>query len=203
MVDSKNNDRDKQTDTANKIISVATDLFSKKGFEATRMDIVAERVEVNKATIYYYYESKKELFGAVLLNLLGDISNKFQTGKLKEEKPPCEKLKTRLKFVIEQLDSHPEVANILLRQIINSGEQIPDSAKLMVKQVWNKFAELLNNCRESGKTKNIPVEYLQKMIVGSLLLNTLDSDFFPGEKKLNFKEIDEEFIDFLLAGLTL
>lgn len=37
-------------------------LFQKKGFEATKMEDIANRAEISKATIYQYFKSKNDLF---------------------------------------------------------------------------------------------------------------------------------------------
>jgi AcrR family transcriptional regulator len=37
-------------------------IFEKKGFEAAKMDDIAERADISKATIYKYFKSKDDLF---------------------------------------------------------------------------------------------------------------------------------------------
>lgn len=43
------------------IIRVASDFFNKKGFEATSLDEVAERIGISKPSVYYYCNNKSEL----------------------------------------------------------------------------------------------------------------------------------------------
>lgn len=40
------------------ILEAATTLFSERGFHGTRMDDIAEAANLNKATIYHYYDTK-------------------------------------------------------------------------------------------------------------------------------------------------
>lgn len=56
-------------DTKAKIISEATKLFAKNGFEATSMALIAKKVGIEKASLYYFFSDKNELFGAVLEDL--------------------------------------------------------------------------------------------------------------------------------------
>jgi TetR/AcrR family transcriptional regulator len=56
----RNNERPKQ------ILSAAVELFRDRGFEATRLEDVAEKSGVSKATIYLYFESKEDLFFALI-----------------------------------------------------------------------------------------------------------------------------------------
>lgn len=43
------------------IRQVASDLFNRKGFDATSLDEVAEIIGISKPSIYYYYKNKSEL----------------------------------------------------------------------------------------------------------------------------------------------
>ncbi len=48
------------------LTAAALELFVEKGFAATRLDDVAKRAGVSKGTLYLYFESKDELFKAVV-----------------------------------------------------------------------------------------------------------------------------------------
>lgn len=48
------------------LMDAALDLFVEKGFAATRLDDVAKRAGVSKGTLYLYFDSKEDLFKAVV-----------------------------------------------------------------------------------------------------------------------------------------
>lgn len=48
------------------LLTAALDLFVERGFAATRLDDVAARAGVSKGTLYLYFDSKEELFKAVI-----------------------------------------------------------------------------------------------------------------------------------------
>lgn len=48
------------------LTAAALELFVEKGFAATRLDEVAARAGVSKGTLYLYFESKEDLFKAVI-----------------------------------------------------------------------------------------------------------------------------------------
>jgi TetR/AcrR family transcriptional regulator len=58
------------------IMEAALDLFVEKGFGATRLDELASRAGVSKGTIFLYFESKEDLFKAVVRE---NIVNHFST----------------------------------------------------------------------------------------------------------------------------
>src|ERR1700712_5027520 len=54
------------------LLDAALDLFVEKGFAATRSEEVAARAGVSKGTLFLYFQSKEELFKAVVTeNLTG------------------------------------------------------------------------------------------------------------------------------------
>ncbi len=48
------------------LASAALELFVERGFAATRLDDVAKRAGVSKGTLYLYFDSKDELFKAIV-----------------------------------------------------------------------------------------------------------------------------------------
>lgn len=56
------------------LLDAALDLFVEKGFAATRSEEVAARAGVSKGTLFLYFESKEELFKAVVRE---NISGRF------------------------------------------------------------------------------------------------------------------------------
>ena len=55
-----------------RILDAARAEFSEKGFDGARVDSIAQRAEVNKALIYYYFKSKDELLQELLRTFLED-----------------------------------------------------------------------------------------------------------------------------------
>ncbi len=53
-----------------RIINAALELFSQKGFDATRVSDIAGAANVNKALIYYYFKSKQDILDFMVHSLL-------------------------------------------------------------------------------------------------------------------------------------
>ncbi len=53
-----------------RIINAATQLFSKKGYDATRVHDIANAAKVNKALIYYYFKNKEDILDSMVQSLL-------------------------------------------------------------------------------------------------------------------------------------
>src|SRR4051794_12287818 len=58
--------------TRAKIIAAARQEFSEKGFNGARVDKIAECAGVNKRMLYYYYDTKENLYHEVLQEIMAN-----------------------------------------------------------------------------------------------------------------------------------
>ena len=49
------------------ILKIAREIFSKYGYKKTTLDDIANAVRKGKSSLYYYFESKEDLFQAVIM----------------------------------------------------------------------------------------------------------------------------------------
>lgn len=66
----------KRNKKENEILDVAEKLFSERGFEQTKMEDIASELDMSKGSIYFYLESKENLYMALIyraMNFLNDV----------------------------------------------------------------------------------------------------------------------------------
>lgn len=61
--------------TRKRILEAAVQLFSQKGYDATRVNEIAEKAKVTKGLIYYYFKSKEEILDYLLNMLLENFAS--------------------------------------------------------------------------------------------------------------------------------
>ena len=64
-------------DTRNEILESAVQLFSKNNYHAVSMSEIAEGAGVSKGTLYWHFDSKKELFHEIALKGMNYFCKKF------------------------------------------------------------------------------------------------------------------------------
>jgi transcriptional regulator, TetR family len=75
-----------ENERKNEIISAAKKLFALKGYSPTSMDDIARDVGITKASLYYFFKGKEEIFAAIIEEVIAEI--KFSLGaELKVCKP--------------------------------------------------------------------------------------------------------------------
>jgi TetR/AcrR family transcriptional regulator, transcriptional repressor for nem operon len=88
----------KKMTTKDKLLQVAQDLFSSKGFSATSVDEICRRARLTKGGFFHYFKSKDELGRAVLERFCA-ASHQFM-----KESGCCEKFPDPLDRVFASLD---------------------------------------------------------------------------------------------------
>ncbi len=97
-------DKDERRD---RIIESARELFARFGLKKTTMDEIAEKCGMSKATLYYYFQNKEDVFKSVIKKEL-DLFKKIVQETLSKENSPQEKLRA---FIVARFTRIKEIAN--------------------------------------------------------------------------------------------
>lgn len=122
------------------LLAAALDLFVDRGFAATRLDDVARRAGVSKGTLYLYFESKEELFKAVIRGGLvpaierGERMVDEHTGSLAEllekiifgwwQEVGNSQLGGIPKLMFAEAKNFPELARFYYQEVISRGYRL-------------------------------------------------------------------------------
>lgn len=90
-----------------KVILTAGQIFSHYGFRKTTMDEIARALKMGKSSIYYYFESKEEIFEAVVLHEANILRNELTTA-IKSVESPTDKMR---KYVFVRMKSFEKLSN--------------------------------------------------------------------------------------------
>ena len=102
--------------TQEKIFAAASEVFEEKGFTGARMQEIADRAEINKALLHYYFRTKEQLFRAVFQVLLKKMFEKIFS-IFTEEISFMEKIKRFLDEHIEFMIKNPKLPIFLLNEL--------------------------------------------------------------------------------------
>ena len=114
--------RAERTRTA--ILETAEALFAERGFEATRLEDVAERVGIRRASIVYYFKDKRELYEAVLHDLFSELLAGVEAA-LDAPGPLLARVDEAVSAWVETIGRRPSLPRLLLREVLDAGGQTP------------------------------------------------------------------------------
>jgi AcrR family transcriptional regulator len=166
--------QEKRDQTTQRILKAAGTIFSEVGFAGARVDEIAKRAGVNKATIYYHIGDKQALYAWVIHNLFGDAADRFEHN-ISTANSPDEKLKTFIRTVVDTVERHPELAAIMLREQASGGRNFPD----MVTQDLARIIDILTSILQEGSKKGVFIEtvpiIVHMMVIGTIVFFKMSS----------------------------
>lgn len=117
------------------ILGAASQLFAESGFAAATMDQIAERAEVNVATVYYYYPNKEILYLACLERAINVVLPKLEAAS-RRAKSSRERLRKLVRAYYQFFRDHPESQSVI--QCLQSKELDPndEETKALVERVY-------------------------------------------------------------------
>jgi TetR/AcrR family transcriptional regulator len=161
--------KENSSKTAEKILAVARAVFAEHGYNGTRMDEIARRANVNKATVYYQIGDKDTLYANVIHYVIGNVAQDIARA-VSLAITPEEKLKAYILCIAHAVDKNPEMPPIMMREIASGGVTLP---RLVIEDIASVISTLMSILDE-GTKKGIFIEtvpYLvHMMIIGSILL---------------------------------
>jgi len=155
--------------TKSKILQEAMQLFSQKGFDVTTVDDIAKACDINKAMVYYYYQSKaglyEELMSVLMQNIYDDIFKAYQRSA-----NATEGLNAFVLTYGEYAIKHPYFPALLLRELSNSGANLPDKMFSKMRNIFTLLSEILDRGEKEGVFHDVKPMMIHFMIIGTINL---------------------------------
>ncbi len=101
----------------------------KRGLSGARVDSIADRAKVNKALIYYYFDSKEGLYRAVLERCYGHIRMSESAVEL-DSLPPEEALRQHVRLTFDYHNMHPDFVRLVMNENIHQAAHIGELASI-------------------------------------------------------------------------
>jgi AcrR family transcriptional regulator len=137
--------------TRDGILQAAVAEFVAQGLSGARVDAIAERTQTSKRMIYYYFNSKEQLYTEVLEKLYGDIRNTESSLKL-DVLAPMEAIQRLVEFTFDHHDRNVDFVRIVCIENIHNGDNVKQSPTIraLSQHVLQALDETLRRGEEEG-----------------------------------------------------
>jgi AcrR family transcriptional regulator len=183
----------------------ALELFVERGYAATRLEDVARRAGVSKGTLYLYFDSKEELFKAVVRE---GVVPALERGErmLEEHRGEAASLVRELmqgwwqlvgntpyggipKLMISECRNFPELAKFYHDEVISRGYRVIERA--------------IQRGMDSGEFRRLDMDYVTRLVVAPLVLMAIWRHSFDycDSHRLDPDRYIEHHTQLLLGGL--
>lgn len=187
------------------ILDAALDLFSERGFAATRLEDVASRAGLSKAAIYLYFRDKTSLLQALVQAQVGPNLEMAHAMAASHQGPVEPLLRQILGFLAHRVAT-TRLPNII-KLIISESRAHPELGRWYLANVVGKVLPLLQSLIErgiaSGEFRPVDARLAVKSLVAPALMSALwKTTFQPlGADALDPVALLAQHADIVLRGL--
>lgn len=182
-----------------KIISAATDLFSRFGLKKTTMEDIARAAKKGKSSLYYYFKSKEEVFAEVIKKEIAGLKTAI-TEAVDKEDDPYSKFRsfvdTRLNYLNEKADQYTTVKDDYLKHY--------EFVENLTADYSNWEISIIKKIIEYGRDRGF-FEVTDLDSISQALFFALKGLEYPWTVNLSRREIEKSIdalVDVLLRGIS-
>lgn len=126
--------------TAERILDAAEDLFAEKGYSATSLGDVADRVGIRSPSLYNHFRNKEALYEAVLERLLAEFTAPQK--ELASGPVTYERVFEWLETIVRQHHANPNLARLLQHAALSGGPHTNELIERFFRPMFQAGAEI-------------------------------------------------------------
>ena len=190
----------KQDLRKNQILEAAMEVITRHGYENSRMDDVVKSSNMSKGAIYWYYNSKKDIY-LDLVNYWVIRYSDMVSKILEKDQKASLQLKKLFSYFIDEYEKDPEPFKALT-EFWSMAQKDKDFRKKLQK-VYGAFLDviesIISNGKKSGEFKNLDTRIASL----SIMMNIETINWFTlfDEHGVSAREYFNTLTDFILSGL--
>jgi AcrR family transcriptional regulator len=187
------------------IVAAALEVFSEKGFAAARLDDIAKRAGVSKGALYLYFETKQDLFHAVVRDAVAPNIAAVEAAVMAADLPFAAVARMLLGRVAEVLSSTRLGA--VAKMVIAESGNFPDLARVWHEDVVShalKIATgLIERAQERGEVKPGDPRTHAFSLVGPMLMGVLWREVLvpAGAAPIDLRAVADQHANTVLGGM--
>lgn len=197
--------RRRKEDRPGDIVSAALGVFSEKGFAGARMDEIARRAGVSKGTLYLYFETKEDMFRAVVREVVVPNVDAVRAMVLAADLTFADLIRTFLPRFAELVTTVPVGA--VAKMVVGESRNFPELAKVwhddVVLKAIGVISELIARAQAKGEVRPGDPRTHAFSIVGPMMLATIWRETFTpvGGADPDLPAIARQHAETILGGL--
>lgn len=185
-----------------KILLIAEEEFSKYGFDAVSMNDLVKKLDMNKATIYYHYKDKKNLYHTIIKNAM-EKSNKNINAIFIKDKENKELLRDYVSASVLTIKENPNIVPLSLRELANYGADIDEALIPLIEIEINYLQKVLDKFDLKEEYKNINTYAFYSFIIGTInSFYAIQMSALPLGNDKKLKQNSEKTLDFISEFIT-
>ena len=143
--------------TRESILVAAELLFAERGFASARLEDIAARVGIRRASLLYYFRDKRELYDAVLASLLGALHARVASA-LRAGGGLGPRIERAVSAWVDFVGERPALARIVLREAAGATAERPPAVLRHLVSFHALGREVLAATRDDPLARSAPID---------------------------------------------
>jgi TetR/AcrR family transcriptional regulator len=184
--------------TKERLVEAAIKEFAEHGLSGARVERIAERAEINKQAIYYYFKDKDDLY-TFALERCYELAHRNDARLAFEEKSGYEAMSALIDSVFDDLDEMRDIIAIVSDENRNKGRHLPNQhIRSTNRPAIDAIAAILRRGESDGTIRpHVDPEHLWISILSLIMFyftnaftlsHLLNRDLLAGEMVLERKK---------------
>ena len=110
--------------TKEDILKAATDIFTEKGFAGTRMQEIADKANVNKAMLHYYFTNKDHLYDETVRTVLREVVGTAMSALKQENLSAMERFSRFIDGYIDTVSCNPHLVGFVMHDFATGAKKM-------------------------------------------------------------------------------
>jgi len=189
----------------NQIVSIATDLFVKKGFKGATTREIARKAGISEAVIYKYFSRKEDLYKAIIEAKCDDDLGRSRLFSALEAKEGRELFVELARFLISENTRDQTLMRLLMQSALEQQELsevfIRTKGLDLIEFLETSIAELI----KTGVFKEVNAGLAARAFLGMVLHYVMTQEIYGLKKCFSFPAEDaaRTFVDIFFDGISL
>ncbi|MCH8258468.1 MAG: TetR family transcriptional regulator C-terminal domain-containing protein [Proteobacteria bacterium] len=154
-----------QTRQYRTILDAAIEEFSRLGYKATSMQVIANRAGIPKANVHYYFKNKENLYREVLNHIIEVWNISFD--EIQNDEDPAVALDRMIRAKVRLSYTHANASRLFANEIIHGAEHLGDYLKQDVRQWVRDKSRIIQAWIDAGKMDPVDPVHLIFLIWSS------------------------------------
>ena len=207
MADPEPKFRRRSAERPTEIVAAALAVFADKGFAAARLDDIAKRAGVSKGALYLYYETKEDLFRAVVRQAVAPNVDRMR-GTLEAFGGPFPQfLGAFAQMIAANLGQMP--IGPIVKMIIGEGRNFPELARYwhdeVIAPMLGALAAAIARGQARGEVRAGDARLYALQVVGPFLVATIWRETFApvGAEPIDIEALARQHLSPLPDGMLI
>jgi AcrR family transcriptional regulator len=180
------------------ILSAATEIFAREGYDSADLQDVADNIGVGKGTLYRYFATKQALFQAAVDRVMSEMQATIDKD-LVGVTDPLDRIAVAVRAYLAFFDEHPEFVELLIQERANFKDRKKPTYFEHREKNLGRWQEMYRKLILDGRVREMPVERITD-VMSNQMYGRVFTNYFAGRTK-PLREQADDLLDVIWNGI--